>query len=79
MNKLQQEFSFLNKSQKEFSFLNKSQRKTPVVLRIRGGQLPTIVTYHDIDKIISPHGEAAQDAFDRDASMMDDYDVGDEL
>ena len=35
-------------------------------VRVRGGQLRAPVMHHDVDKIIGPHGEAAQDSFMRD-------------
>lgn len=46
--------------------------------RVRVGRLPAMTTLYDIDKIIGPHGEAAQDSFDRDVSMMDRDDYYDD-
>jgi hypothetical protein len=54
----------------------KSQRTTRrIKANVRYGKLPSIITLHDIDKIIGPHGDAARDSFDHDVSMFqNDFD-----
>lgn len=64
--------------QQELPFAKPARVGSRVQAVVRCGRMPSIVTLHDIDKIIGPRGEGAQDAFDRDVSMMDrdDFDDG---
>ena len=53
----------------------KTKVTPPVLVNVRFGKIdPRFVTESDIGRICAPHGEGAQDAFDRDVGFMDDRD-----
>ena len=43
----------------------------PVHANVRIGRVPAFMTQHDLDNMLAPRGEAAQDAFDSSMGAFD--------